>query len=529
MQVATEIMDKEETKKEETKKEENKETTKSKSTSETLTDEELLLKETESIPKKLEDTKRVLEERVGLNKSFDVIFREMEFGSKKTGLFYLNGFAKDAALIEVLKRLTYVKRADLVPNTLKSFLQEFIPHIQVEQVDKMSDVVDKVLAGGSALFIEQETSAIVIDAKSFPARGIDEPSVEKVVRGAKDGFIETLLTNVTLVRRRIRDPRLKLEMMKVGKRTQTDVCIAYINDIADLDLVEAIRDKIKQVKVDGIPLGDKQLEENLVGKGWNPYPLVRYSERPDTVATHLLEGHVVVFVDTSPSVMILPTTFFHHVQHAEEYRQTPFIGTYLRWVRFAGIFASLFMLPLWFLFVTQPELKPEPLDFIGPKETGKLPILLQFFLVEIGVDLLRLASVHTPSPLATAMGLISAILIGDIAVKTGLFVNEVILYMAVAAIGMFATPSYELGLANRIVRLVLLVSVALFKIPGLVVGTTLILLMLVMQRSYNSPYMWPFIPFDARALLSITIRQPSTTSKKRPSITKPLDNTRRPT
>lgn len=239
------------------------------------------------------------------------------------------------------------------------------------------------------------------------------------------------------------------------------------------------------------------------------------------MASHLLEGAVVVFVDTSPSVMILPTTYFDLIQHVEENRQTPFIGTYLRWVRFIGIFASLFLLPLWLLFVIHPELKPQALEFLGPSKTGKLPLLVQFLLAEVGVDLLRLASVHTPTSLATAMSLVSAILIGDIAVQTGIFVNEVILYMSVAAIGMFATPSYELGLANRIVRLVLITLVAAFQVPGFIVGTTVILLFLCMERSFNRPYMWPFIPFDFRAMMNIIFRTPVLQNRKRPNLLRP--------
>src|SRR5690625_3168039 len=336
-----------------------------------------------------------------------------------------------------------------------------------------------------------------------------------------------MLINISLVRRRIRDPKLSYHIVQVGRRTKTDVCIGYIGDIADPTFVEEIKRKIKEVDVDGIPLADKQLEEILIGNTWNPYPKVRYSERPDVIANHLLEGHVVIFADTSPSAMILPTTLFHHVQHAEEYRQEPTTGTYLRWVRFFGIFASLFVLPLWFLFVIQPELIPDALDFIGPRKTSNLPILLQFVLAEVGIDLMRMAAVHTPTPLATAMGLIAAILIGEIAVETGLFVNEVILYLAIATIGMFATPSYELGMANRIVRLFLLISVGLFKIPGLVIATTAFLLILVCMRSYNSPYMWPFIPFNAKAFFTIMIRKPAGTDKYRPSLTKPVDNTRK--
>src|SRR5690606_29706162 len=186
-------------------------------------------------------------------------------------------------------------------------------------------------------------------------------------------------------------------IVQIGERTKTDVCIAYINDLVDKDLLNSIKKKISMVKVDGLPLADKQLEEATVNRGWNPFPLVRYSERPDTVAAHLLEGAVAIFVDTSPSVMTLPTTYTDLIQHAEENRQTPFIGTYLRWVRFLGIFMSLFLLPIWLLFVMHPQFRPEFLSFLGPKETGILPLPLQFIMAEIGVDLLRMASVHTPT------------------------------------------------------------------------------------------------------------------------------------
>lgn len=340
--------------------------------------------------------------------------------------------------------------------------------------------------------------------------------------------METLLTNVSLIRRRIRDEQLKLEIIQAGKRTKTDICVAYISDIADPDLVKSVKDKIQNVQIDGLPLGEKQLEEMIINKGWNPYPMVRYSERPDVVSAHLLEGHVCVIVDTSPCAMILPTTFFHHVQHAKEYRQTPFIGTYLRWVRFLGILASLFLLPLWFLMVLDPSIKPAGLEFIGPDKVSHIPVFLQFLQADLGVDLMRMAAVHTPTPLATAMGLVAAILIGDIAVKTGLFINEVILYLAIASIGMFATPSYELGLANRIARLFLLVAVAIFRVPGLVVGSTLWVLLLATKRSFNSPYMWPFIPFNGKGFFSILVRQPVLEAKTRMSLTKTIDSTRQP-
>ncbi|SFK92815.1 stage V sporulation protein AF [Paenibacillus sp. 1_12] len=500
------------------------------------------------IPTEFEALKKILEKRVGLNTSFDVVFREMVFGGKKAGIFYYNGFAKDNVLTMVLDRLSTAEHVSdnakdeaitdipiqhqnghsVGQDTIQLFMDALIPHIQVKQTDKLNEVIDDVAMGASGFFFEGSAAAIIVDAKIFPVRSTEEPDLERVVRGSRDGFVETLLTNVTLVRRRIRDPRLKLEMLHVGRRTHTDVCLAYIDDICDPALVESIRDKIKKIEVEGIPLAEKQLEEAIVGKSWNPYPMVRYSERPDVISVHLLEGHVTLFVDTSPSVIILPTTFFHHVQHAEEYRQTPMAGTYLRWVRFLGIAASLFLLPLWFLLVSSPELKPLGMEFIGPQEAVKLPLLVQFLIAELGIDLMRMAAVHTPAPLTTAMGLVAAVLVGEVAVKTGLFVNEVILYLAVAAVGTFATPSYELGLANRLTRLALLIAAAIWKVPGFVIVSSLWMIYLATRRSYNAPYLWPFIPFNVKAMREIVLRRPFLAVKTRMSLTKPTDSTRQP-
>ena len=486
----------------------------------------LYWQDTDEIPGRIHDLKETLKEVMGLGVSFDIVLREMTVAGRQTALLFMNGFTNDDILTEILSRLTYLTPDDVGNKAVASIMNKYIPFVQVESSIKLSETIDKVLCGLCAVFIEGEHTAIVLDTRKYPSRNPEEPAVERVVRGARDGFTESMVTNINLVRRRVRDPGLHCEVMKVGRRTQTDVCITFIDDIVDLNQVEAIRHKIQELDLEGLPLGDKQLEEAIVNKGWHPYPLVRYSERPDVVASHLLEGRIVVMVDTSPSVMIMPTTFFDLCQHAEENRQTPFMGTYLRWIRFGGIFASMFLLPLWMLLVIHPELKPPYLDILGPQKNAKIPIIGQFLIVEFGVDLMRLAAVHTPTPLASAMGLIAAILIGDIAVKTGLFVNEVVLYMAIAAIGMFATPSYELGLANRVVRLALLIAVAMFGVKGLVIGTTVLILSLTTHRSYNSSYLWPFIPFSAKAMGEVLIRKPLLYSRRRPALNKTRDNSK---
>lgn len=235
------------------------------------------------------------------------------------------------------------------------------------------------------------------------------------------------------------------------------------------------------------------------------------------------EGHVCIIVDGSPSVIIAPTTFWHHLQHAEEYRNKPVVGAYLRLVRFLAVWASIFLLPLWYLLAVQPELLPERLSFIGPNEDGQIPLYLQFLLIEVGIDMLRMAAIHTPNSLATALGLVAALMIGQVAVEVGLFSNEVILYLSIAAIGMFATPSYEMSLANRIFRLILLTLTAILHEIGFVIGTFLWVLLLVTMKSYNVPYLWPFIPFDFKGMMDIIIRAPIPLKRTRPKFLDPKD------
>ncbi|MFC5531687.1 spore germination protein [Cohnella yongneupensis] len=480
------------------------------------------------IPDDLEAFKHRLKEAIGFEKSFEVQVREMVVGERSIALLFLSVFAKDTALTEILKRLTYLEPGSMSKDALHSFLEHYMPAIQVTVCASFQQMIDQVLAGNTAFYVDGQSEVLLIDAKQYPGRNPEQPSLEKVVRGSQDGFTETLLVNVALIRRRLRDPKARFEMLKVGRRTQTDVCIGYIQDIANPELIESIRDKIKAIDIDGLPLADKELEEMTVNASWSPFPLVRYTERPDVVAAQLLNGSVTVIVDTSPSAILLPTTYFDLIQHAEENRQNPFMGTYLRWIRFIGITASLFLMPLWYLISQNTAMRPEWLSFVGADKTGEIPLILQFLIAEIGVDLLRLAAVHTPAPLVTAMTLLSAILIGDIAVKTGLFINEVILYMSVSAIGMFATPSYELSLANRIVRIGLLLCVFFMGSNGFVLGTTFVFVFLAVERSFNAPYLWPLLPFNGRALMSVILRLPLSSNKKRLSIYRTLDSRKQP-
>ena len=479
------------------------------------------------LTKRLDQNIKILNKILGVDTSYDIVCRKMNIAGKKLALYYLNGMVDIEIMTLILHNLDEVPRQDLVVNTLEKLLHTHINHIQVQTATKLPTIIDQIMSGPLALLIDGEEQALIIDVRSYPGRQPQEPDLEKVTRGSRDGFIETLLFNTALIRRRIRDPKLRCEIMQAGVRSKTDIVIAYIDDIANGEMVDQIKERIRAIKIDGLPMAEKAVEELIEpGSCWNPFPKVRYTERPDVAATHLLEGRILVMVDTSPDVIITPCTLWDHMQHAEEFRQNPTVGVYVRWVRYIGILASIFLIPVWFLFATNQELLPPGLEFIGPKEVGEIPLIIQFLIAELAVDWIRLAAIHTPTPLATSLGIIGAILVGEVAVKIGLFTSEVVIYTAVAMVGLFLTPSIELSWANRLVRLFLLLATAALGAVGLMFASLAVLLFLIRTKSFGVPYLWPLIPLNFKYLKTIFIRTPVSMQNTRPSILKPKQSRR---
>ncbi|WP_368504746.1 spore germination protein [Alkalihalophilus sp. As8PL] len=464
-----------------------------------------------------------LKKELAVDDSFDIIFLELEHGGRQMGMFLVDGFAKDSALTEIQRELSRTTVRMLEEKPLEKLIKSRIPYVEIETTNDLDNVVDQVLAGPTALVVEGCDYVILLDTREYPVRGPEEPDTEQVIRGSKDGFVETLVMNAALVRRRVRDRTLRVEYVQVGRRSKTDLAITYIADIADHKYVDEIKSALEKIDTDGLPMGDKTIEEFIFGHHYNPYPLVRYTERPDVAASHLFEGHILIMVDGSPSVMISPTTFWHHMQHAEEYRQKPLIGLGLRLVRFVAVWASIFLLPLWYLLATNDAYGPTAIGYIGSEEVGSVPLFAQFLIAEIGIEMLRMAAIHTPNALATALGLVSALLIGEVAINVGLFSPEVVLYLAVAAVGSFATPSYEMSLANRFIRVALLISAAAFHLGGYMVGVTLWMLLLIRTKVLDMPYLWPFIPFNMRAMKDVLFRAPMPLKNRRPVSLHPND------
>lgn len=472
------------------------------------------------ISNKLQENLEYLREKLGVGVTFDVLIREIKIGGLSGALIFVDGFIKDKVTLDLINNLQAAERPDVVPNTIRKLLARTVPYFEVEEVETLDEVVEQVMAGPLAILIEGSRTAIIADVREYPVRGIAEPDLERVTRGSHEGFVETMIFNTGLIRRRLRDPNLRFEVMSVGTRSKTDVSVGYIEDLADPSLIHYIKKRISDASLDALPMGAKNLEEVIVERPWNPTPKVRYTERPDVVAAHLLEGHVVIMVDTTPMAMIVPVTFFHFLEHAEEYFQSPVIGSYLRIIRGAAFLITTLLSPLWLAIYLGRETLPDFLMFIGPKEaTSIVPVPVQFFLLEFGIDLIRMALIHTPSALATSLGIVGAILLGDLAVQVGMFIPETILYTAVTAIAYFAVPSIELGYALRLYRYLMLLLATFLQLPGILIGLVAGVLLLATTRSFQRSYLWPLIPFHGSSLLKVLFRLPVPSVSRRPPIT----------
>ena len=460
------------------------------------------------VEKNIDETQKILEDKLGFGKSFDVGQREIVVMERRIQLYYITGLVDSELVVDLMTQLLLLNSLPHPNDDVFQTIHNRLVHQQVTVTDKVNDICTSVLSGLVAIIVDKETQAFVVDVRSYPGRGPSEPDTEKTVRGSRDGYTENIIVNTALTRRRIRTGKLRNIILKVGDQSKTDVVLMYIEDIADQSMVDEVKHRIEQVKVDGLTMTDKELEEFITGQVYNPYPLVRYTERPDVVAAHLYQGMIAIIVDTSPSVMIGPVTLFDHLTSVEEYRQTPAVGTFLRLIRYAGIIVSVFLMPTWLLFVLHPEYLPDFLNFIGPQEEGNIPIVLQVISGEIGMEFLRLASIHTPTAISSALGIVSAILIGQVAVDVGLFGPEILFYVAVGALGSFVTPSYELGLANKMFKLFIIIGTALLGLWGYIGTIAVGLIFLATMKSFGKPYLYPLIPFNFKALLKSVIRYP---------------------
>ena len=455
---------------------------------------------------------RLIDEKLRVDESFDIIKREMEISSKRVVMYYIDGFVTAAIMQKLMMHLTSVK--DFGDNTEGSaikFAKTSIPSVEVDPVFDVDTLITMVLSGCSAVLADGfGNGAIIVDARSYPARVTEEPGNDRVMRGARDGFVETLIFNTAMIRRRIRDTNLTMKYLSVGEKSKTDISVVYLKEKADPVLVKSIIEKIQKIKTDALPMGHQSLVECLIKKPFlNPFPRVRCTERPDCACASILEGSVIVLCDTSPEAIILPTSIFDFLQDTDDYYFTPVTGTYLRLVRQLVFWGAVVLTPVWYYLATNPQVVPEWLYFIVPEDTGAVPILLQLLLVEFVVDGLKLASLNTPSVMSNSFGVIGGLLLGDFAVEVGWLSADVIFYMAIVSMASFTQSNYELGYALKFVRIITLCLVALLGAWGLLIGALIGIILVVTTKTINGKrsYLYPLFPFNPVAMSRLIFRR----------------------
>ncbi|MCH5341553.1 MAG: spore germination protein [Acetatifactor sp.] len=443
-----------------------------------------------------------------VDKNFDVIYRLVNLGGKNACMYLIDGFCKDEMMQKILQYFMDIT-PDEMPSDMHGLSKQFTPYVEVEIEDKFDTIIHFLLSGMFVLLVDGFDKALLIDSRTYPARSVEEPEKDKVLRGSKDGFVETIVFNTALIRRRIRSTDLHMELLTAGKSSRTDIVVCYMKGRVDEKFLEEVKRKIQNITVDALTMNQESLAECLYQRKWyNPFPKFKYTERPDAAAAQVLEGNIVILVDNSPSAMILPTTIFDVMEEADDYYFPPITGTYLRMTRFLIGVLTYLLTPTFLLLMNNPQWIPESFSFIMLKEEVNIPLIWQFLLLELAIDGLKLAAVNTPNMLSTPLSVLAALVMGEFAVESGWFSSEVMLYMAFVAIANYTQANYELGYALKFLRVLNLILTQLFGLWGYIGAIVLAVLGICCNRTVaHSSYIYPLIPFDWKNLKNRLIRR----------------------
>lgn len=420
-----------------------------------------------------------------MNNSYDLKHRILNFKGRLLHLYFLASLSNDVLISRLVEGIENRQGKDL-ENCLN------MGDVEIVSTNNIQRIQQALLGGNCALFDGETT--YLMDSKNYPNRSIEEPETEKSVRGAKDGFNESILNNTGLIRRRIKSPELCFHLTTMGTENPIDIAVVYLENKVDQHILKQLLRRIEDVQAQEFIMSDRAIEEVLLNQGYNPFPLVRYSERPDIVATHIQHGYIAILCDTSSSVVMLPTTLFEILEHVEEHRQTPLIGTFIRLIRMAAVFLSVYLVPIFAL--------------VSSFMVWDYSFFIQILIMELSIELLRIATVHTPQSLSNAMGLIAAILLGEFAIQLGFFSEDILMFCAIGTVGGFATPNYELSLTNKYIKVMMLISIMFFNIFGFVIFNLILWISLSRIKTFGVSYLYPLYPFDGKALFQFLIRQP---------------------
>lgn len=436
-------------------------------------------------------------ELLDVDANFDIVYHTLVIGGRQACIYCIDGFTKDEVLLRIMQGFASIKPEDM-PDVPHDFSKQYVPYMETGLEDEETPIVIQLFSGLSCLFIDGYDKCITIDCRTYPARGVSEPEKDKVLRGSRDGFVETLIFNTALIRRRIRDVNFTVEIMQTGESSHTDIAICYMKKRVDEKLLDKIKSRIENLHVDALSMNQESLAECLFPHKWfNPFPKFRFSERPDTAAASILEGNIIILVDNSPSCMILPSSVFDIIEEADDYYFPPVTGTYLRLSRMSFSLLSLFLTPVWLLLMQNTHWIPDWLEFIQVADEQHVPLIFQLLILEFAIDGLRLAAVNTPNMLTTPLSIIAGIVLGEYSVKSGWFNSETMLYMSFVTIANYSQASFEMGYALKFMRVILLVLTSLLNGWGFLLGTILVICAIVFNRTIaGKSYIYPLIPFS---------------------------------
>lgn len=458
----------------------------------------------------------------------DIVYREFRVGNRQQFRFvlvYVDGLIdRDMIDQEVLNSLMLqARQANLSPGILTGdvfslALRSALTTGEVKEEEYIDKSMISLLSGDSLVLVDGFKKVLVIGSKGWPSRGVQEPQTEVVIRGSRDGFTETMRVNTALLRRRLRDPNLKIKQIKVGVRTRTDIAIAYMDNIVDKNVLEQVENRLESINIDAV-LESGYLEEFIEDSWHSPFPQVQNTERPDRVAAALLEGRVAIITDNTPFVLLVPVTLNILFQSAEDYYERWFIGSFIRILRYVSALISL-VLPAGYIAITSyhPGLMPSDLAlYIAGTRIGvPFPAFLEAVIMELTLELLREAGVRLPGPIGQTIGIVGGLVIGQAAVQAGLVSPIMVIVVAITAISSFALSSYSIGISFRILRFALIIFSAVLGLYGLMLGLLIILVHLCSLKSFGIPYLSPLVGNTYYELEDSFIRVPLITMHRRP-------------
>ena len=450
---------------------------------------------------------QIISDALRSEQSFDLVKRDLIIADRKAALFFIDGLLKDDITEKILEFFYKNVKSENFKSALY-FAQSSVPYVEVEVTSDLKKICTDVLSGISALIIEGFTEVILLDTRTYPQRSTSEPDNDKVLRGSRDGFVETLINNTALIRRRIRDTNLTVKAYSVGTQSHTDIAVIYMENKVDKKLLANLDKRLKAIDVPSLTMNQQSLVEALYKNLWyNPFPKVKHTERPDTTASAILDGNIVILVDNAPSALLLPTSIFDVLEEADDYYFPPVTGTYLKLSRYFITIVTVLITPLWLLALQNPDYCPEFFRFVLLDEPQNIPVFWQLILMEVGIDGLRLAALNTPNSLTTPLSIIGAIALSEFAAESGWVSMEAILYMALVTVANFTQPNFELGYSFKFCRVLLLVLTYIFNVWGFIIAFIINLVLLCTNRTLSSKsYLYPLVPFNGKEFLRKILR-----------------------